>query len=220
MISVRRHLSKNRPGLPQKSPETPRNAPARQTLEGIQGPRCAAILTQVHVVTPLGCGRHCATPFFTTASMPFWLADASKRDNGSFCTVLFSVLFCVYFHATHFIASPRSPGIGRLPETVKHLAVSPCPLGMGLRSGLTVYFEEEIEAFVFLFLQHSTSSTGSLRQSLQCTPAYWLDFLSYLSTDSSLFQSAPDPSGGRGEMAMVAPCCLPLYGTACAVGLI
>ena len=79
------------------------------------------------------------------------------------------------------------------------------PLGTGLRIGLTVYFEEEIEASVFLFLLHSTSSTGSLRQSLQCTPAYCLDFLSYLSTDFSVFQSAPDPSGSRGEMAMVAP---------------
>ena len=26
--------------------------------------------------------------------------------------------------------------------------------------------------------------------------------------------------GGRGEMAMVAPCCHPFHGTACAVGLI
>ena len=48
--------------------------------------------------------------------------------------------FCVSVHTTHFIASPRSPGIGRLPETVKHVTVSPCPFGMGLRSGLTVYF--------------------------------------------------------------------------------
>ena len=82
--------------------------------------------------------------------MPFWLADAAKRDNGSLRTVLFSVLFCVFVHATHFIASPRSPGIGRLPETVKHLAGSPWPSGMGLLSGLTVYFEEEIESFVLL----------------------------------------------------------------------
>ena len=52
--------------------------------------------------------------------------------------------------------------------------------------GLTVYFEEEIEAFVFLFLQLSTSSGCSLWQSLRCTPAYWLDFLSYLTTDASL----------------------------------
>ena len=53
----------------------------------------------------------------------------------------------------HFPASPRSRGIGLLPETVKHPTGSPWPLGMGLRSGLTVYFEEEFEAFVFLFLQ-------------------------------------------------------------------
>ena len=65
-----------------------------------------------------------------------------------------------------------------------------------------------------------TSSTGSLRRSLWCTPAYWLDFLSYLTTDASNFQSALDPSGGRGEMAMVAPCCHHWFGTACAVGLI
>ena len=67
------------------------------------------------------------------------------------------------------------------------------------------YLQEEVEAFVFLFLQRSTSSTGSLRRSLRCAPAYLLDFLSYLSTDASLFQCAPDPSRGRGEMAMVAP---------------
>ena len=45
---------------------------------------------------------------------------------------LFST-YCVYFHATHFIASPRSPGVGHLPETVKHLTGSPWLLGMGLR---------------------------------------------------------------------------------------
>ena len=89
-------------------------------------------------------------------------------------------------------------------------------LGMGLRSGLTACFKEEIEAFVFLFLQRSTSSTGSLRRS----PAYWLDSLPYLTTDASNFQSVPDPSGSRGEVAMVAPCCHPCQGTACAVGLI
>ena len=50
-----------------------------------------------------------------------------KRDNGSFSTVLFSILFCVYFHATHFIASQRSPVIGRLPETVKCRTGSPWP---------------------------------------------------------------------------------------------
>ena len=30
---------------------------------------------------------------------------------------------------------------------MKHPAVSPRPLGLGLRSGLPAYFEEEIEAF-------------------------------------------------------------------------
>ena len=103
------------------------------------------------------------------------------------------------------IASPRSPVIGPLPETVKHLTGSPWPLGMGLRSGLTACFKEEFEAFVSLFLQLCTSSSGSLRRSLRSSPAYWLDFLCYLTTDASNFQSAPDPSGRRGEMAMVAP---------------
>ena len=39
---------------------------------------------------------------------------------------------------------------------------------------------------------------------------YWL-FLYYA--------NAPGLFGGRGEMAMAVPCCHPLYGTACAVGL-
>ena len=134
--------------------------------------------------------------------MPFGLADASNEATA--LSVLFSFHYFVRFHATHFIASPRSPGIGRLLETVKHLTVIPCPLGLGLRS-LTVYFKEEFEAFMFVFLQLSASSLGSLRRSLRCTPAYWLDFLSCLSTDASLFQCAPNPSRGKGKMAMVAP---------------
>ena len=49
MVSVRRHLTENRPGLPQKSPETPSTAllvkrergpkdPAAQTLNGVVAP--------------------------------------------------------------------------------------------------------------------------------------------------------------------------------------
>ena len=142
-----------------------------------------------------------------------------KRDNGSFRTVLFSVLSLSTRRTSSLHRALRA--LAGVLETVKHLAVSPCSSGLGLWSGLTtVYFEEEIEAFVFLFLQRSTNSTGSLKLSLRCTPSYWLDILSYLSTDASLFQIAPDPFGSRGEMAMVAPCCHPFYGTACAVRLI
>ena len=108
MISVRRHLTKNRPGLPQKSSETPSTA---LLVKGGGGPKTPgtrfansewrrgalsgsykvvaetagtreivvvtflhtvgkqqsrlglAFFTQVHVVTPSGCGCHCATPF-------------------------------------------------------------------------------------------------------------------------------------------------------------
>ena len=52
-------------------------------------------------------------------------------------------------------------GIGRLTETVTHLTGSPLPLGMGLHTGLTVYFKDEIESFVYFFLQRSTICTFS-----------------------------------------------------------
>ena len=174
-------------------------------------------LVDYSLFTPSGCGCRCAIPFLRRVRCRSG-SQTKKQRLFPYCS-LFSTC-CVFFHATHFFASPRSSGIGGLHETVKHLAVSPWPSGMGLRSGLTVYFEEEIEAFVFLFLQRSSSSTGSLKRSLRCTPAYLLDFLSHLSTDATLFQSAPDPSGSKGEMAMVAPFCHPLCGTACAAGLI
>ena len=71
-----------------------------------------------------------------------------RRINGSFCTVLSSVLVASF--SSRRTSSVRSPVIGRLPETVKYLTGSPWPLGMGLWSGLTVYFKKEFEAFVFL----------------------------------------------------------------------
>ena len=89
--------------------------------------------------------------------------------------------------------------------TVKHLTGSPRPLGKGLRNGLTVYFKEEIEAFVFLFLQRSTSSTGSLKRSLRCTPRVGWTFCPTCPRTPRSSKSAPDLSQGRGEMAMVAP---------------
>ena len=84
---------------------------------------------------------------FTTGSMPFWLADEETTALLN-CSLLSTC--CVFFLATHFFASQRSPVIGRLPETVKYLTGSPWPLGMGLWSGVAVYFKEEFEAFVFL----------------------------------------------------------------------
>ena len=98
-------------------------------------------------VTPSGCGCHCATPFLRRVRCRSGSQTKEQRFL-PYC-FLFS-FFCVYFHATHFIASPRSAVVGRLPETVKHLTGSPWPLGMGLRSGLTAYSKEEFEAFVFL----------------------------------------------------------------------
>ena len=41
MISVRRHLTKKRPGLPQKSSETPSTSLLIKKEKGAQGPRCA-----------------------------------------------------------------------------------------------------------------------------------------------------------------------------------
>ena len=134
-------------------------------------------------------------PIFTTGSMSSWLADAAKETTA--LSVLFSFQHFVC-STTHFIASPRSPGIGRLPGTVKHLAVSPCPLGMGLRSGLTVFFfEEEIEAFVFLFLQRSTSSTGPVAVLFGVHPRTGWTFCPTCPRTPRSFK-APDPSGCRG----------------------
>ena len=93
---------------------------------------------------------------------------------------------------------------------MKYLTGSPWPLGMGLLSGLTDYFKEEFESFVFLHGFPEAISSVFTRV---------LAGLS-VSTDASLFQSAPNPSGSGGEMAMVDPRCHPCYGTACAVGLI
>ena len=215
MISVWRHLTKNPPGLPQKSSETPSTSllvkrgrgpkdPASQTLNGVVAPfqaptkllrqllvqkqdrRChgssprrqAAILSRSRVFDP-GTRRHAfglwvslRHPIFKTGSMPCWLA--------------------VYFHATHFIASPRSPVIGRLPETVKHLTGSPWPSGMGLRSGLTDYFKEEFEAFVFLdgFFEAVSSVYTRVLAGLSVLP---------VTTDASNFQSAPDPMEVEGR---------------------
>ena len=132
-------------------------------------------LVDYSLFSPSGCGCHCATPFLRRVRCRSGSQTLQKRQRLTPYCSLFSTFFVP---ATHFIASPRSPGIGRLPETVKHLTGSPWPSGTGLQSGLTVYFDEEFEAFVFLFLQLSTSSTGFLRRSLRGTPSYWLDFLS------------------------------------------
>ena len=58
-----------------------------------------------------------------------------------------------------------------------------------------------------------------------CLYCMWLRGYGYSfswcsSTGSSCYYAnAPGLFGGRGEMAMAVPCCHPLYGTACAVGL-
>ena len=46
-----------------------------------------------------------------------------------------------------------------------------------------------------------------------------LVFLEFVHWLFLYYANAPGLFGGRGEMAMVAHCCHPLYGTACAVGL-
>ena len=216
MTSVRRRLTKNRPGLPEKSSEIPSTSllvkrerrpkdPAAHKLNG-----AVASVAFSEVVAATACTRAgsslsrflptdgkqqsrlglvtltqdasipassrlravgvTASPHFYDGFDAVLARRRCKRDNGSFRTALFSVLFCVFVHATHFIASPHSPVIGRLPETVKYLTGN-----------------------LFQSSRLSFSSTGSLRRSLRCV------FLSYLTTDASNFQSAPDPSGGRGR---------------------
>ena len=143
-------------------------------------------------------------PIFTTGSMPFWLADAEKVITA--LSVLFSFQYLLRLFprdALHRFTAHS----GHWPFAGDSEASDwqPMALGDGTPEWADSLFQGEFEAFVFLFLQLSTSSTGSLRPSLRSSPAYWLDFRSYLTTDASNFQSAPDPSGGRGEMAMVAP---------------
>ena len=119
-------------------------------------------------------------------------------DSRSFRTVFFSVLFA--FVSTRRTSSLqralRALAVCRRQSTIWLSAHAPegWDSGVGLQ-----FFLKEIEAFVFLFLHRSTSSTGSPCRSLRCTPACWLDFLSYLSTDASRFQCAPDPSRVEGR---------------------
>ena len=61
--------------------------------------------------------------FFCNGFVVVLARSRFKRDNGSFRTVLFSV------PSTHFIASPRSPGIGRFLETAS--GCQPMPLRVG-----------------------------------------------------------------------------------------
>ena len=146
-------------------------------------------LTQVHVVTASGCGRRCATPFFRRVRCRSG-SQTKKQRLFPYCS-LFSTC-CVFFHATHFIASPRS--IGRLPETVKYLTGSPLPLGMLLRSGPTVYFKEESEAAVYLFLQRTC---GGLSGAHPRTSG---------SVPSSQYSTANGAAGhNRGEVAETPP---------------
>ena len=112
-----------------------------------------SFLTQVLVVPPSGCGCYCATPFLRLVRCRSG-SQTKKQRLFPYCSLFNSC--CAFFHATHFFASQRSPVVGRLPETVKHLTGSTWPLVMGLRSGLTAYFKEEFEAFV-------SSSCSSVR---------------------------------------------------------
>ena len=82
--------------------------------------------------------------------MPFWLADAHKVATALSVLVSFQY-FLRLFHAKHFFASQRSPVIGRLPETVRHLTGSSWHFGMGLRGWLTASVQQEFEAFVPFF---------------------------------------------------------------------
>ena len=88
--------------------------------------------------------------------MPFWLAVASKERTA------LSVLFSLQYFIFPFDAFRRFTELsGHWPFAGDSEASSlqPMALGMGLWSGLTVYFKEEFEAFVFLFLQLCTSSS-------------------------------------------------------------
>ena len=128
--------------------------PAAQKLNGVvAGSSCSRIFPQqsfrlglatlahrlvdYSLFSPLGCGCHCATPFVRRVRCRSGSQTLQKRQRLFPCSSLFSSFFVP---ATHSIASPRSPGTGRLLETVKDLAVSPCPSGMGLPSRRTVHF--------------------------------------------------------------------------------
>ena len=164
-----------------------------------------AILTQVLVVTPSRCGCRCATPFLRRVLCRSG-SQTKKQRLFLYCS-LFSTCR-VFFLETYFFGSLS----GHWPFAGDSEVSDWQP--MALRNGVGLQFISRKSSRL------SFSSTGSLRRSLRCTSACWLDFLSYLATDASNFQSAPDPSGGRGEMAIVAPCCHACYGTVCAVGLI
>ena len=232
VISVRRHLTKNWPALPQKSSENPYTTlvverervpkdPAAHKGRGPKKPRCARTerrrgafgllqsccgncwyTSRIVVVTVLPTdGKQSSRLGLATLTQDASIAASSRLRavgvtaplrfyNGFRCRAgaqtlkkrhrlipycpLFST-YCVYFQATHFIASLRSPGIGRLTETVKHLSGSPLPLGMRLHTGLTVYFN--------LFLQRSTIYTF---------------FLEYMAVGTSVNVSALVSSGIEG----------------------
>ena len=158
MIWVRRHLSKNWPGLPRKSLEISCNEgegpqgphlvllvrkgrgpkyPAAHKLNGVVA--SVAFCEVVAATTIHGQDRRVRGSSHSSLSVSvlrLWLRDSSitasshlravgvipflrrvRCLSGSqtlkkrpYCS-LFSTN-CVYFHATHFIASPRSPGIG------------------------------------------------------------------------------------------------------------
>ena len=129
--------------------------------------------------------------------MPCWSADAEKETTAH--SVLFSFQYLLRLFprdALHRFTALS----GHWPFAGDSEASDWQPMalkGWDFRNGLTVYFKEDSEAFVYLFLQRRASSTGSLRRSLWCTPAYWLDCPALPGQRTPrTFQSAPDPSEG------------------------
>ena len=76
VISVRRHLTKNWPGLPQKSSETPSTALLVKRGRGSQGPRCAN--TEWCRGAFLGFSKDVAAPTDTRAGSPAWRVDGQR----------------------------------------------------------------------------------------------------------------------------------------------
>ena len=63
------------------------------------------------------------------------------------------------------------------------------------------------------------TSLYALRTQCYGLVEHLVDHASSYCSSSCIYANAPGLFGGRGEMAMAVPCCHPLYGTACAVGL-
>ena len=96
----------------------------------------------------------------------------------------------------------------------------PLPSGMGSRSGPSSYFKEE-DDLNSEDAEVLSGGTDVVRiplpvgvRCLRCCRA--LPGPCQRSVDFQVYVFTPDPSGGRGELAMVISCCRPWHSAACA----